>query len=314
MKRNWVLSAFLTGSLLSVTMPATAQERPDRGESVHPRFGGNGGGEPRIRQQRNDTPRPAVEWQRPSQDQARDQARERPRPSMPRQPDFAGERVRSAPPVRSGDAQAPAIRPGDAAPNGRTWSRDDRMRGERQTWDGNRGREDARRTRSDDDWRRGDDRDRTRWSDRDRQNDGWRDNDRRNDGWRSGNSDWKRDQIRRHLRLSERDRWRDQRRWDNDWRHDRRYDWQRYRSYNREFYRMPRYYAPYGWNHGYQRFSIGIYLNNVLWSDRYWISDPYNYRLPPAYGSLRWVRYYDDALLIDIRDGYIVDVIHNFFW
>jgi hypothetical protein len=29
---------------------------------------------------------------------------------------------------------------------------------------------------------------------------------------------------------------------------------------------------------------------------------------------MRWIRYYDDALLVDIRDGYVVDVIHDFFW
>jgi hypothetical protein len=26
------------------------------------------------------------------------------------------------------------------------------------------------------------------------------------------------------------------------------------------------------------------------------------------------VRYYDDVLLIDVRNGYVVDVIHDFFW
>jgi len=26
------------------------------------------------------------------------------------------------------------------------------------------------------------------------------------------------------------------------------------------------------------------------------------------------VRYYDDALLVNIYDGQVVDVIHNFFW
>jgi len=62
------------------------------------------------------------------------------------------------------------------------------------------------------------------------------------------------------------------------------------------------------------RFSVGIFLNSLLFSDSYWIDDPWSYRLPPAYGTLRWVRYYDDALLVDIRDGYVVDVIHDFFW
>jgi hypothetical protein len=36
--------------------------------------------------------------------------------------------------------------------------------------------------------------------------------------------------------------------------------------------------------------------------------------LPPVYGPYRWVRYWDDALLVDVRSGRVVDVIHNFFW
>ena len=39
------------------------------------------------------------------------------------------------------------------------------------------------------------------------------------------------------------------------------------------------------------------------------------YRLPyRAAGHVRWVRYWDDALLVDIYTGEVVDVIHNFFW
>ena len=46
----------------------------------------------------------------------------------------------------------------------------------------------------------------------------------------------------------------------------------------------------------------------------YWISDPWQYRLPPAYGPYRWVRYHNDALLIDTWNGEVVDVIYGFFW
>ena len=31
-------------------------------------------------------------------------------------------------------------------------------------------------------------------------------------------------------------------------------------------------------------------------------------------GPYRWVRYYDDALLVDIYSGEVVDVIYDFFW
>lgn len=115
-------------------------------------------------------------------------------------------------------------------------------------------------------------------------------------------------------RYDDRTRWTNQQRWNNGWRQDRRYDWQSHRSRYGDRFRMGRYAAPRGWDYGYRRFSTGIVLSGLLYSRSYWVSDPYAFRLPPAYGTLRWVRYYDDALLVDIRDGYVVDVIHDFFW
>jgi Ni/Co efflux regulator RcnB len=103
-------------------------------------------------------------------------------------------------------------------------------------------------------------------------------------------------------------------RWDRSWHNDRRYDWRGHRNQYRNLYRAPNYYNPYGRGYGYNRFSIGIYLDSLFYSNRYWINDPWQYRLPQAYGSYRWVRYYDDVLLIDTRTGYVVDVINNFFW
>jgi hypothetical protein len=38
------------------------------------------------------------------------------------------------------------------------------------------------------------------------------------------------------------------------------------------------------------------------------------YRLPQAYGPFRWVRYYGDALLVNIYTGQVVDVVYDFFW
>ena len=46
----------------------------------------------------------------------------------------------------------------------------------------------------------------------------------------------------------------------------------------------------------------------------FWLNDPWQYRLPPAYGPYRWVRYWDDALLVNIYTGQVEDVLHNFFW
>jgi hypothetical protein len=102
--------------------------------------------------------------------------------------------------------------------------------------------------------------------------------------------------------------------WNRDWRRDDRYDYNGYRSYNQGAYRLPRYYAPSGWTSGYRRFGIGAVISSFLWNRDYWIDDPYAYRLPEAYGPYRWVRYYDDALLIDIRTGAVVDSVYGIFY
>ncbi len=101
--------------------------------------------------------------------------------------------------------------------------------------------------------------------------------------------------------------------WNRGWRNDGRYDWSRNRQLNRSAYRLPRYYAPSGWGYGYRRFSVGVSLSSILFSQNYWIDDPYAYRLPEAYGPYRWVRYYDDALLVDIRSGQVVDTVYDIF-
>lgn len=104
------------------------------------------------------------------------------------------------------------------------------------------------------------------------------------------------------------------RNWNRDWRRDNRYNYNYYRNRNRNVYHLPRYYAPPGWGYGYRRFSIGFTLSAFLFDQDYWIDDAAYYRLPPAYGPYRWVRYYNDALLVDIRTGYVVDTVYDIFW
>jgi hypothetical protein len=102
-------------------------------------------------------------------------------------------------------------------------------------------------------------------------------------------------------------------RWSSNWRSDRRYDWRGHRQRYGHHYRPGRYYSPYR-DRGYNRISIGFSLGSGYYGQRYWINDPWNYRLPAAYGPYRWVRYYDDVLLVDVRSGRVVDAIQNFFW
>jgi hypothetical protein len=285
-----LIRATIAVSALAISLPAMAQpEWRGRGGERH------GGGRPGTEevQQRRAEPAPAQDrgrWQRDGGDGDRGGWRGQ-----------RSDRMNAAP--APAPVQAPQANRERRDWDGRgQWRQNDgqaqRQWQERQ-WQGRdprRDNVDSNRAQNRD-WRR-DRQDDNRWQDRNRgygvvTPDRWQNNDR---------SRW------------ERNRWSDQRRWDRDWRRDNRFNWSYYRQHNRHIYRLPRYHAPYGWSYGYRPFSIGIYLSALLFSDAYWIDDPWTYRLPPAYGTLRWIRYYDDALLVDIRDGYVVDVIRNFFW
>lgn len=102
--------------------------------------------------------------------------------------------------------------------------------------------------------------------------------------------------------------------WSRGWRDDRRFDYRQYRTRNSYLYRLPRYQVPRGWGYGYRRFTPGLTLSAVLFDRDYWIDDPFAYRLPPASGPYRWVRYYNDALLVDLRGGEVVDTVFDLFW
>jgi len=136
-----------------------------------------------------------------------------------------------------------------------------------------------------------------------RGDDRWRDNDRRDD------NNWQ------YQRRGDNDRRYDNnyQRWDRRWRSNDRYDWQRYRDRNRIVFRIGTYYSPYR-SYSYRRLGIGYVLDQLFFGSRYWINDPWQYRLPQVYGPYRWVRYYDDVLLVDIYSGEVVDVIYDFFW
>jgi hypothetical protein len=134
----------------------------------------------------------------------------------------------------------------------------------------------------------------TGWRDGNRRGDNnqWRDGDRRGDNntqWRDGRRDSNQWSNNRG----------DYQRWDRRWRNNNRYDWQRYRSTNRIVFNVGTYYSPYR-NYSYRRFGTGSFLDSLFFGSRYWINDPWQYRLPEVYGPYRWVRYYDDVLLVDI--------------
>ncbi len=100
--------------------------------------------------------------------------------------------------------------------------------------------------------------------------------------------------------------------WNTSWRNNSRYDWQNYRHRHRSLFHLGFYYDPFGW--GYSPFQIGWRMWPAYYGSRYWINDPWMYRLPYAPPGYRWVRYWNDALLVDTWTGTVVDVIPGFFW
>jgi hypothetical protein len=101
-------------------------------------------------------------------------------------------------------------------------------------------------------------------------------------------------------------------RWSTSWRNNNKYDWHNHRRHHRSLFHLGFYYDPFGW--GYSPYQIGWRLWPSYYSSRFWINDPWQYRLPYAPPGTRWVRYYDDAVLVDTWSGQVVDVIYNFFW
>jgi Ni/Co efflux regulator RcnB len=89
-----------------------------------------------------------------------------------------------------------------------------------------------------------------------------------------------------------------------DWRQDRRGYGQR-RGYGRGNWNAP---------FGYTSYRPGYRARPRHYSSRYAIGQGYSRGLPQAYRGQRWVRHHDDALLIDIRSGYVRRVVRGFYW
>lgn len=279
--KKFVLAALIGATILTPVM-ATAQERGQ--------WRGRGGGEAREQRQQFRAERPQQQ-QREQFRVQREQFRAQREEQRAQQPQFQRpERPQFQRPDRPDRPDRPQFQRPDRPerPERPQFQRPDRPEGATPQW-----RQDRRDDRRD--WRQDRRDDRRDWQ-RDRRDDGRRD-------WRDGrrDGDWRNRGDRGGN-------------WNRGWRQDRRYDWSDYRARNRNIYRLPRYYAPRGYNYGYQRFSIGLTLGSMLFSSNYWINDPFYYRLPPAYGPYRWVRYYNDALLVDIYTGEVVDVEYDIFW
>jgi Ni/Co efflux regulator RcnB len=100
--------------------------------------------------------------------------------------------------------------------------------------------------------------------------------------------------------------------WNTNWRNDHRHDWRDWRRRHHSWFHLGFYYDPFGW--GYQPYSIGWRMWPSYYGNSFWINDPWQYRLPYAPAGTVWVRYYNDAVLVDTFTGEVLDVVYDFFW
>lgn len=95
-----------------------------------------------------------------------------------------------------------------------------------------------------------------------------------------------------------------------DARQESREDWRDYRRTHRDVYRGGNWRAPFR----YSQWNVGVQLRPAYYNSRYYINDPYRYRLPRPGANLRWVRHYNDVLLVNVRTGRVMQVHRGFFW
>ncbi len=74
--------------------------------------------------------------------------------------------------------------------------------------------------------------------------------------------------------------------------------------------RRSQYVSPYrDWR--YSTVRPGFQLRSAFYSPRYYIADPSHYRLPRVGRFQRWIRYGDDLVLVNVRNGRVIQVIRN---
>jgi Ni/Co efflux regulator RcnB len=87
-------------------------------------------------------------------------------------------------------------------------------------------------------------------------------------------------------------------------------EWRGWRDSHPGDYRRGGWRAPFG----YRNFGIGAIAPRGYWDSRYYVNDWGRYHLPrPGYGYYRYVRHYDDVLLINIRNGRVIRVYRGFY-
>ncbi|MBC7987845.1 MAG: RcnB family protein [Sphingomonadaceae bacterium] len=121
-------------------------------------------------------------------------------------------------------------------------------------------------------------------------------------------------ELQQALRSGDRGDIRDERRDVTDAREEYRDERQDYtRATGDRRYNLGRYHAPRG--HALRTAFRGQRLHRAFLGASYVIAQPARYRLAaPRLGHIRWVRYRNDALLVDMRTGAVIAIENNIFW
>jgi len=117
--------------------------------------------------------------------------------------------------------------------------------------------------------------------------------------------DQRRDVARDYRDGASMHRIREDRRDVRDARREYRGDWRDYRDRHPDYYRGAAWVGPRGYR--WHPVTVGYRFDPVFYDRRYWI-DPYRYHLRPVLGYQRWVRYGRDVVLIDVRNGHVLEV------
>ena len=96
-----------------------------------------------------------------------------------------------------------------------------------------------------------------------------------------------------------------------------RHDFSSFRNFHQNFrtdrrFHAPIYRRPPGWYS--HRWAWGEMLPITFWARDYWLTDFYDYDLPPPPFGAVWVRVGSDALLIDQDSGEIIEVDYGVFY
>lgn len=89
-------------------------------------------------------------------------------------------------------------------------------------------------------------------------------------------------------------------------------DWRDYRRTHRTVFNRPAYVAPRGYR--YRPVTVGAMLGRPYWAPTYRVGNYSTYRLPYPGRHRAYVRYGNDVLLVNTRNGRIIRVFRDFFY